>query len=116
MCGPISNNQYDINFFQVDTIEFGKENIDISNRQLADLISKLIHSNNLERGLILNLKSATYEEYIGLLDALIRNGIYRMKIENDYVYFFPNKIPRQVEIMRTWFINSDNFITKDLTN
>jgi len=96
----------DISVFHVDTVLFGKSIINDIEIRILDAVSDLTRSDNPFQGLVFNLKSASYNDYIELLDAIVRNGISKYKLHNDYVYLFPKNEPKQIEFYQTCFVNS----------
>lgn len=114
ICGDFCEGCEDISVFQVDTVLFGKaihNNIEI---RILDAVSDLTRSNNPFKGLVFNLKSASYNDYIELLDAIVRNGIGKYKLHNDHVYLFPKNEPKQIEFYQTCFINSTDLSLMDI--
>jgi hypothetical protein len=114
ICGDFCNGCDDISLFQVDTILFGKAGIESSNSLISDAVSSLMHSDNLNKGLIFKLESASYSEYIELLDAMLRNRIDNYKLDNDCVYLFPNKKPKQIEFFQRCQINSKSLNLREI--
>ena len=115
-CGITDNNNLDINSFHIDTIRLGDKSFSKSNRKLNDIIYEATHSNELASGLVINLKNATYNEFINLLDSFIRNKIGKFKYEDDFAYYFPQKLPDQIYEMQTWYINPPNTAKPIITN
>lgn len=116
VCGDVCNGCDDISLFQVDTFVFVKAGIENSDSQISDAVSNLIHSKNLDQGLIFHLENASYNDYIELLDAMVLNRIDNYKLDNNRVYLFPNKKPKQIEFFQRCQINSKSLSLPGIRN
>jgi hypothetical protein len=99
-----------INTFRLDTIKLtlrpDKNEIDLADK----IVVNLIRHRKVKTGIVIDFSETNYNGFVEILNIFIKNKITKVCFENEKIYFFPLKPPREY-MMNRLYINKNFQVT-----
>lgn len=95
-----------INTFRLDTVKLTSRP-DKNEINLADkIVVNLIRHRKFRTGIVIDFSETNYNGFVEILNIFIKNKITKVCFENEKIYFFPLKPPREY-MMNRLYINKN---------